>query len=145
VPDNEKEETLNAETAESPVSEQKPKPKHPGGRPPKAYFAVPVQEVLNLTAPVAARILQAHIERKRGYKTLSAGLQRACEYVIDHAIGKARQKIEHSGGVLTYSDLAKSAETLEKKPREVLADAEEIAHKYQQETAVKTEETPESL
>jgi len=129
VTEEKDEETLDAESTKTPASGHKAK--HAGGRPPKAFYSVPVQEVINLTAPVAARILQMHIERKRGYKTLPAGLQKACEFVIDHAIGKARQKVEHSGGVLTYSDLSKSATDLENKPREVLADAEEIALKYQ--------------
>ena len=97
---------------------------------------LPVQEILNITAPAAARILQYHVERRRGYKFLLASLQRACEFVIDHAIGKARQKVEHSGGVMTYGELAKSADNLDSKPRPILAEVLEIANKYQDKTPV---------
>ena len=89
-----------------------------------------VQTILDLSAIEAAAILDQHIRRRKNYKTLKGSLQRACEYVIDHAIGKARQKIEHSGGILTYSDLAKSAEDLEKKPRDILSEVEELANKH---------------
>ena len=101
------------------------------GRRSKAYYQADVQEVLNGSARVAARILQAHVEGKRGYKTLKPSLQRAYEYCIDHAIGKSRQKIEHSGGIMTYKQLADSAADLDNKPRDILADVEEISRKYQ--------------
>lgn len=93
-----------------------------------------VQTILDSSAIEAAAILDRHIHRMKGAKTIKTSLQRACEYVIDHAIGKARQKIEHSGGILTYSELAKSAEVIEKKPPSILADVEEIAQKYQENT-----------
>ncbi len=109
--------------------------KHPGGKHPTSWYQVPAQDVINLTAPVAARILQMHIERRRGFRDLKASLQRACEYVIDHAIGKAKIKVEHSGGILTYSALAESAEKLEQKPPKALAEALDIAHKHQQKLA----------
>lgn len=126
------EEKLQANQPESSGAEKLDKPKHAGGRPPKSWYQVPVQNILNMTAPVAARILQAHIERKRGYKTLPGGLQRACEYVIDHAIGKPKQKVEHSGGILTYRELAQSAEKTEKAPPPVLSEALSVAEKYQE-------------
>ena len=91
-----------------------------------------VQVSMDVTAAKAMAIMKAHIEyRRKSYRHMSADLQRACEYVIDHAIGKARQKIEHSGGILTYGSLAKEAEKIAAKPRDVLADAEEIAGKRQ--------------
>ena len=113
-------------------SEVKPHTTNPkgAGRKSKEYHTKPTQDILNLTAPIAARILQEHIERKHGRKTLKSSLQRACEYVIDHAIGKSRQKIEHSGAILTYADLAKGASELDSKPRPILADVMEIANKY---------------
>lgn len=88
-----------------------------------------VQTILDGSAKEAAGILDRHINKVKGYVKLKPSLQRACEYVIDHAIGKARQKIEHSGGIMTYGALAKSAEELEKKPREVLADTQELGAK----------------
>ncbi len=109
------------------------KHKHAGGRPRKVEITQGVQEIINLTAPAAALILQAHIERKRSYRTLRSSLQRACEYVIDHAIGKARQKVEHSGGILTYRALADGADKLDKHPRPILADVLDIANKYDRE------------
>ena len=89
-----------------------------------------VQTILDGSAKEAAGILDRSINRVKGYRKLPTDLQRACEYVIDQSIGKARQKIEHSGGILTYADLVKSAE--DTKPRALIADAEEIAHKYQE-------------
>ena len=41
-----------------------------------------------------------------------------------------RQKVEHSGGILTYAELVKSADDLDKNPRPILAEVEEIANKY---------------
>ena len=89
-----------------------------------------VQTSMDVTAAKAMAIIKAHVEyRRKSYRHISTDLQRACEYVIDHAIGKARQKIEHSGGILTYGSLAKEAEKIASKPRDILADAEEIASK----------------
>ncbi|TET43046.1 MAG: hypothetical protein E3J60_01250 [Dehalococcoidia bacterium] len=101
------------------------------GRRSKAYYQADVQEVLSQGAKVAARMLQDHLDQKKGRKTLKSSLQRACEFVIDHAIGKARQKVEHSGGIMTYGELAKSADNLDAKPRPILAEVLEIAQKYQ--------------
>ncbi|MBU2177669.1 MAG: hypothetical protein KJ556_21465 [Gammaproteobacteria bacterium] len=112
---------------------QKPGPK------PKAPRLAPIQEIIDMTAPQAADILRKHIERKQGWRTLPPGLQRACEYIIDHAIGKARQKVEHSGGIMTYDELAKAAGELDKKPRPILADVLELAQKYQEDNPVKGE------
>ena len=87
-------------------------------------------------------ILKAHVEYMRhSYRHISTDLQRACEYFIDHAIGKARQKIEHSGGILTYGALAKEAEKIASKPRDVLADAEEIGGKRQRLADIQDPET----
>jgi len=105
------------------------KPKNKGGRPRKDRENRAIQDILNGSARDAALILKAHIEGKRGKRTLKASLQRACEYVIDHAIGKSRQKVEHSGGILTYKQIADDAG--EEDARPYLAEAEEIANKYQ--------------
>ena len=104
--------------------------KHAGGRPRKDREARAIQDILNGSARDAALILKAHIEGKRGKRTLKASLQRACEYVIDHAIGKSRQKVEHSGGVLTYKQIADDAGEEESRP--FLAEVEEISRKYQE-------------
>ena len=130
--ENNEKESQSVQDADS--SEVKSDTTNPKGAGPKskAYLRKPTQDILNMTAPIAARILQEHIERKHGRKTLKPSLQRACEYVIDHAIGKSRQKIEHSGAILTYADLAKAAAALDSKPRPILADVMEIANKYDQ-------------
>ncbi len=101
------------------------KPKHAGGRKPKGYYERGVQDKLDGSAPVAVEILNKHINQRKGYKKTKDSVLRTCYYIIDHAIGKARQKIEHSGGVLTYSELIKSID----KPREILADSEELSAK----------------
>lgn len=106
-----------------------PRVKHAGGRKPKSYYQRAVQDRLDGSARYAAQILDDHIHQLRGKKVLKPSLQRACEFVIDHAIGKSRQKVEHSGGVMTYKDLAESAGNLEKKGRDILAEVEEIANK----------------
>ena len=111
------------------ISTPEVKPKHAGGRKPKGYYERGIQDTLSGSASRAAVILDDHIAGKRGRRTLRPSLQRACEYVIDHAIGKARQKVEHSGGIMTYKQLADSARELEEKPRDVLAEVEEIANK----------------
>jgi len=99
---------------------------------PKNLVNANTQRYLDAAAPECALVLVEHGKGKR--KRISASRQRACEYIIDHAIGKARQKVEHSGGIMTYGDLARSAEGLDKKPRPILADALEIAHDYQEQT-----------
>ena len=124
------EDSINARPEQSSDVEKK----STRGRRSKAYYEADVQEVLSQGAKVAARMLQDHLFQKKGRKTLKTSLQRACEYVIDHAIGKARQKVEHSGGIMTYGELAKSADNLDAKPRPILAEALEIAQKYQAET-----------
>lgn len=132
-------ESINARADESPGVDI-PKRK---GRPPKVEDRREVNEILTASAPLAAAILQKHIERRRGFRHLASDIQRACEYVIDHAIGKARQKVEHTGGIMTYAELAKSADALDNKPRPILAEALEIAHKYQEKTpAPASDETP---
>lgn len=128
----EKEDSINARPGQSSDVD---KQKGTSGRRSKAYYEADVQEVLSQGAKVAARMLQDHLDQKKGRKTLKSSLQRACEFVIDHAIGKARQKVEHSGGIMTYGELAKSAEALNAKPRPILAEALEIAHKYQDKTS----------
>lgn len=105
------------------------KPKHAGGRHPKGWYEADIQEVLNGSARSAARIIKAHMDQSKGNKTIKESVLKICFYVIDHAIGKARQKIEHSGGILTYAELSKGAEELDKKPRPILAEVEEIANK----------------
>ena len=115
-------------------SERNPKG---AGRKPKSYYTRAVQDILDGSASRAAQILDDHIAGKRGRKTLKASLQRACEYVIDHAIGKSRQKVEHTGGVMTYKQLVDSAQNLETSGRDILADVEELAQKYNEKQAEK--------
>jgi hypothetical protein len=122
-------EVLQPQSADTPELKR---PKNPVGRPRKDSYKKNTQAILEGTAPEAARLLSNHVYRKRGQRTLKPSLQRACEYVIDHAIGKARQKVEHSGGIMTYRQLADSAHELDKKPRDILADVEEIANKYKE-------------
>ena len=117
---------LNAQESESPVV----KPKHGGGPKPKGYYERGIQDRLNGSAPYAVTLLDNHMNQRRGYKSIKDSVLKTCFYIIDHAIGKARQKIEHSGGIVTYGEVAKGAEELEKKPRPILADVEEIANKY---------------
>lgn len=100
-----------------------------GGRKSKSNQMAGIQQRLNYAAEDAAIILEKHIQQRKRFKTLHSGLQRACEYVIDHAIGKARIKTEAVGGILTYAQLAQAAEQLEHKPREILAEVEEISRK----------------
>ena len=101
-----------------------------GGPKPKSFYKASmasVQEILNATALVAVKILARFMDEEPGFKTLRPGIQHACEYVIDHAIGKAKQKTELTGGILTYSQLAKAAEELDHKPREIYI--EEVARR----------------
>ena len=128
---------LRAEDANNSGANRNPKG---AGRKPKSYYTRAIQDILDGTARDAAIILQQLIEQRRGHKTINTGLQRACEYVIDHALGKSRPKAEHSAGVMTYKQLADSAENLEKNGRDILADAEEIAQKYQESTPKNTAE-----
>ena len=121
-----REEYKTAQTLEPVASELTP---NKGGRQTKSKVEAGVQQILDGAAPYAAALLRDHVRKVRGVKSLKPSVQRAAEYIIDHAIGKARQKIEHSGGILTYADLAKGAEELEKKPLDILADVEEIANK----------------
>ena len=121
-----------AQTPDTPEVKQK----HAGGRHPKGWYEADIQEVLNGSARSAARLIQAHMEQSKGNKTIKESVLKICFYVIDHAIGKARQKIEHSGGILSYAELSKSATNLDKKPRDILADVEELASKYKEKTGV---------
>ncbi|KKK79347.1 hypothetical protein LCGC14_2834450, partial [marine sediment metagenome] len=97
------------------------------GRKSKSSVEAGVQQVLDGAAPYAATLLRDHIRKVRGVKSLKPSVQRACEYVIDHSIGKARQKIEHSGGVMTYGQLVESAEGIEKNSPELLIDVDKMA------------------
>ena len=132
-------ESIQSPLADLPSTEKKQR--DPRGRKPHTNVEAGVQQSLDATAPQAIAILRAHLDSKRGYRTLKPSIQRACEYVIDHAIGKARQKIEHSGGILTYGALAKEAEKIASKPRDVLADAEEIGGKRQRLADIQDPET----
>jgi len=119
---------LQPENVTTPDVKRNPKG---AGRKPKSYYTRAIQDILDGTARDAAIVLQQLIEQRKGHKTINAGLQRACEYVIDHALGKARPKAEHTGGAMTYKQLADSANNLEKNGRDILADVEEVANKYQ--------------
>ncbi len=129
---------MAAEAQETPLAARSGKPpdstpslrRGKVGQRPDSYYRQPTQVTLNMTAPRAARMLEDHIWQVKGYRDIKLSLQRACEFVIEHSIGKARQKIEHSGAVLTYGEVSKSAENLAKKGRDVLADAEAIKDGY---------------
>lgn len=125
----EQEQTDNSSAQTSEVPEVKPK--HAGGRKPKGYHERGVQEVLDGSATKAAQILKDHMNQAAGHKKIKDSVMKIAFYIIDHTIGKARIKVEHSGGVLSYSEIAKSAEDLLKKPPPVLVDAEKIAQDYQ--------------
>ncbi len=127
--EKEQKESINAQQPDTPDV----KPKHAGGRPRDDEKLAPINEAIDLTAPKAMDLLSRYIFRKKGYLSLSRDLIEACKYVIDHAIGKARQKVEHSGGIMTYGDISKSANATIDKPRPVLADALEIAQQHQEE------------
>ncbi len=105
------------------------------GRKPPAYYKREVMDVLKGSAPYAAIVLDENIRantRGTGKKrpVLPAGLAGICQFVIEQVVGKAKQKIEHSGAVLTYGEVSKSAENLAKKGRDILADAEAIKDGY---------------
>ena len=123
-------------TNQTAQEEQSPevKRKHGGGPKPKGYYERGLQDRLSNAAPDAVTILDNHMNQRRGYKTIKESVLKTCFYIIDHAIGKARQKIEHSGGILTYAELSKGADELDKKPRDILADVEEIANKVEGKT-----------
>ena len=132
-------ETLNEPLLKQPRTERNPRG---AGRLPHGVAEAGVQGSMDVTAAKAMAIIKAHIEYKRkSNRNLPPSVQRACEYVIDHAIGKPRQKIEHSGGILTYGSLAKEAEKIASKPRDILADVEEIAGKRQRLLEVTDPET----
>ena len=126
--ENDNKEPLPPEVLKTPSVNRNPKG---AGRKPKSYYTRAIQDILDGTARDAAILLQQFIEQRRGHKTIRPGLQRACEYVIDHALGKSRPKKEQTGGAMTYKQLADSAEKLEKSGRDILADVEEVANKYQ--------------
>ncbi len=96
------------------------------GRKSKSAVEAGVQQVLDGAAPYAAALLRDHIRKVRGIKSMKPSVQRACEYIIDHSIGKARQKIEHSGGIMTYGAIATSAEEQEKASPKLLIDPTKI-------------------
>lgn len=60
------------------------------GRKHRSFTEAGTQQIIDGAAPKAAAILRDHIQGKR--KRLSYSLQKACEYVIDHATGKAKAK-----------------------------------------------------
>jgi len=99
---------------------------NPKGRPSKAVKYESVQDKIDLTADDAIDLLSTVIARRKGYKRIGDSVLKACYFVIDHAIGKAKQKIEHSGGVLTYGELVRSAEELATKQPELLINVEKI-------------------
>ena len=105
------------------------------GRKPPAYYRREVMAILKGSAPYAAIVIDENIRantRGTGKKrpVLPAGLAGICQFVIEQVVGKAKQKIEHSGAVLTYGEVSKSAENLAKKGRDILADAEAIKDGY---------------
>lgn len=95
-----------------------------GRRRHQANLEQSVTQILEAVAPYAAITLRENVYRKRGYKHLPPDLHRSCEFIIEQVVGKARQKVEHSGSVMTYGDLAKSAESLEKQKPRLLIEVE---------------------
>lgn len=85
-----------------------------------------VQVILEGTAKEAADLLDKYVRKVRGYTQMSPEKLRACFFVVDHAVGKARQKIEHSGGVMTYGQLVKSAEQQVAASPELLIDVDKL-------------------
>ena len=136
-----RDDSINARGADNPGVEHSGgpeavpvKPKHAGGRKPRGYYERGVQDVLDGSAPNAAKILDEHMRQVDGHKKIKDSVMKIAFFIIDHAIGKARQKVEHSGGVMTYGELAKSADDLDTKPRPILSEVMEIANKYKPET-----------
>ena len=130
--------SINAQDEQSPrldCPETPPvKVKGKPGRKPIGYYERGVQEKLDSSAKDAATLLDNHLHQRAGYKKIKDSVLKICFFAIEHAIGKARQKVEHSGGIMTYGELAKSADKLKTKPRQVLADALSVAQKYQDKT-----------
>lgn len=124
---DEQEDISSAQTPEVPEV----KPKHAGGRKPKGYYERGIQDRLNSSAPAALTILDRHMNQQTGHKKIKDSVLKTCFYIIDHTVGKARIKVEHTRGILTYSEIAKSADKLKEKPPPVLVDAEKIAQEYQ--------------
>ena len=107
-----------------------------GGQLPKNRATEAVEQILNGAAPYAAATIRDHIRQRRGRKNLKSSLQRACEFTIEQVRGKARQQIEHSGGIMTYGELARSAERLAGAPPVLLIETEEKDGVYQPVTPV---------
>lgn len=81
-------------------------------------------QILEGSAIAAARIVSDLVKGTR--KRISRERYMAVIFNIEQCLGKARQKVEHSGGILTYSTLVKSAENLEKNGPELLIDADKV-------------------
>ena len=105
-------------------------PKPGEGRKTRTVEHATATQILEGAVIPAAKLLRDLISGTR--KRISQQRYSAAVFNIEQCLGKARQKIEHSGGILTYNDIVKDAEKLEKKPRDILADAEEIANKHKE-------------
>ena len=79
------------------------------GRKAKTVLTRQTNQIIEDTAPHAAQYLMKVV--KGEVKRPSLARIEVCKFVINHAIGSPRQKIEHSGEIQTsLSDLARSAE-----------------------------------
>ena len=105
---------------------------HTTGRKTRTVEHQTATAILEGSAIHAARLITDLIRGNR--KRISTQRYSAAVFTVEQCLGKARQKVEHSGGIMTYGELARSAEGLDKKPRPILADALEIAHDYQEQT-----------
>lgn len=116
------------------------KPRDRGGRKESSNILAAIQDSLNVSASHAVTIVRERIKGERK-KPLPSDVRELCTYVIDHAIGKATVKVHHSGGVMTYAELTRSVEQLEKSPPAILI---QVNVNGQQVTAG-TLETPKAI
>ena len=110
------------------------------GRKAKSYTNAATQQVIDAAAPRAAAILRDVVTGTR--KKISFTRQRACEFIIEHAIGRPTQKVQmkHTGQPITYQELAEGADRIIKAAHEagkttddVLKEAEAVAARAEQE------------
>lgn len=109
------------------------------GRKKKSVLTRQANQVIMDSAPLAAEYL---MKVSRGViKRPNLMRVEVCKFVINHAVGTPRQKVEmkHTGSPLTYQQLADSAEEIIKKAAEegkdlpeVLKEAEEVARKHEE-------------
>lgn len=92
-----------------------------------------VNQILEGAAPKAAQLIRDLIIGTR--KRIGEFRYKAVIFDIEQVIGKARQKIEHSGSILSYKSIADSAKELEEKaPALLIKEAEQVAQDHQDKT-----------